>query len=74
MSSHGSKWDTADEIMYLDQIGQRHESTRPISTAIMLSYYVAAAKQRSDWGSIDREKAVSYARRLLKDCHRRAAR
>lgn len=72
MSNHVRKWNTSDEILYLDQIGQCAAMTHKISPAIMLSYYVAAAKQRSDWGQIDRGKVVRYARRLLKDCARGA--
>jgi hypothetical protein len=72
MSSHVRKWDTSDELMYLDQIGQCHASTQKISPAIMLKAYLQSAEKRVQWGSIERGKVVSYARRLLKDCARGA--
>jgi len=70
MSSHIRKWDTADEMMYLDQIGQCAAMTREMSPAIMLKAYLQAAHKRAHWGSMDRGKVLSYARRLLKDCQR----
>lgn len=73
MSSHIRKWDTADEMMYLDQIEQCYAGTQKISPAIMLKAYLQAAHKRAHWGSMDQGKVLAYARRLLKDCARGAA-
>lgn len=66
MSSHVRNWDTADEKMYLDAIGQCHDSTRHVSPRLLLERYLETAKRLDNWGEIDRDKAVAYARKLMK--------
>lgn len=62
-------WTTRDELNYLEGLGDRSCSAAlrlgACARPMMLSGYLAGARARTDWGHVDREKAVSTAQQML---------
>lgn len=65
MSLGNRKWDTSDELLYLQRIGKIHESTRSMTRAEMLELYLAGLEKRVDWGNLNRDKIISAAKTHL---------
>jgi hypothetical protein len=59
-------WNTAMELDYLRRLGQHRPETivpRPVRSRLLRNYI--AAGQRRNWGNIDGQQALAYARQLL---------
>lgn len=63
-------WNTAMELDYLRRIGQhRPDSIGPrTARSRLLRNYIAAGRHRN-WGNIDGQQALAYARQLLHGGH-----
>lgn len=67
-------YSTADERQYLDGLGTwRVHPARSRTRSAWLRAYIDAAALRKEWGSIDREEVLDYARGLLEKRLRRNA-
>jgi len=56
------QWTTADECLWLDKIGQVSEQTCDMDEATLLERYLDSAARRRNWGIIDRQEVLRYAR------------
>ena len=55
------EWRTADEILWLDSIGNVHAHTISAHRAGLLANYLETALVRKNWGKIDKAAAVRHA-------------
>ena len=64
-------WSTEDELHYVKNIGRwsitAHHDTWRYARRVQryLRNYIAAAAYRCDWGEIDRDRVVAFARQRL---------
>ncbi len=59
---------TADEISSIKGLGTFHNEVSgrpPVSRKKLLRGYIMAASLRSDWGDIDKKKAIKFAQQEL---------
>ena len=57
-------WTTAEELNFLDNLGRN--KVKGLTRRELLLKYLAAAKSRSAWGQINRDRAIQRARDLLR--------
>lgn len=63
-------WTTADEINFLKFIGEhrcndRKQTVTPQEKITLLEKYLSAARNRHEWGEIDRTEVLTYARQYI---------
>lgn len=56
---------TENELDFLDRIGRHCEYRSEVRRMNALEGYIAAAKKRTDWGSVDKDRVIAYALRLI---------
>jgi len=54
-------WTTADECLWLDNIGRVHERTRELDEGMLLARYLEAAARRRNWGHLNRQMVLRHA-------------
>ena len=65
----GTDWDTRDEIHFIDQMwwsmtGKRGSDPAGVRRELLTSY-LEGALLRDDWGAMNRDEVIHYARNLL---------
>ena len=61
-------WETRDELDFLSRLGRNDlTSTHSAPRRVLLTRYLDAALQRSNWGLMDKAACISTARALLKE-------
>jgi len=56
-------WSTASEKLWLDKLGTHRRDSLPKATA--LAKYIENSKKRMNWGMINKEEVLQYAKDLL---------
>jgi len=56
-------WSTGDEKRFISRLGSFGVSTA--ERCKLLEGYIAGAEKREDWGSVDKEEVLEYARQCL---------
>ena len=56
---------TENELDFLDRIGRHCERRSEVRRLNALDGYITAAKQRTDWGDIDKGRVIAHAIRLM---------
>lgn len=62
-------WTTQHEIAFVAQLGEHMQADarkRSYTRSLMLSGYLAGARQRKDWGKVDGEAVINHAEELLR--------
>jgi hypothetical protein len=65
----GVGWNTISELIWLDNIGSYIEKGRfKFTKREILEGYLKSCKKRVNWGSIDKNKCITHANKLLFAC------
>ena len=56
---------TQDEMIYIKSIGLYYLGTREMSRIVLLENYIEAAERRVEWGDINRDEVLQFARNEL---------
>ena len=68
MSGGGSVgWSTENEKFFISHLGEYSKFTG--SREELLTRYIAAAKVRTRWGTMNREEIIAYAEEQLEGCN-----
>lgn len=51
---------TADELLFIQTIGQTHEKTKTMKRKDLLTKYFNASLLRDNWGSMDKYKVLAF--------------
>ena len=54
-------WTTADECLWLDNIGRVHKRTRELDEGTLLARYLESAARRRNWGCLNRQRVLRHA-------------
>jgi hypothetical protein len=60
------KYETDDEILYIQSIGRTHLNTVKLSRKELLKQYIDACKMRTDWSGLDKAAIISFANEEFK--------
>lgn len=56
-------WSTSDEIQFLETLG-RHSKSNAVRQDL-LENYIRAAKERNEWGRVDKDAILYEARQMM---------
>lgn len=63
MKTFNRNWTTENEKEWLDNLGTHRKNG--LSKKESLERYLEASNKRTNWGNIDREEVLTYAKELL---------
>lgn len=63
MVTESRNWTTENEKEWLNNLGTHRRNGLPKKES--LEKYLEASEKRTDWGSINKEKVLAYAKELL---------
>jgi len=65
MATQSTYWGTLAELEHIDGLGTFNIGSEKTPRRQWLADYIAAMRLRVEWGAIDREKVLDYARQEL---------
>ena len=74
MSSYQrTRYTTADEASFIDNLGRQSADGQMLGPLKTVEAYIAASEKRTNWGDIDANAAIDYAKSRVRELRRNVA-